>query len=231
MKNYIYSSIVIFSTVFSVFAGTFKKGDKVMLSSIDPSKGSVIQRYGCKSSIGEIGKVSSTSYGGEFHSVYVKFPSCGFRFYELSDNWESEEKWLADYREEPEAGEKIDPRRNEDHRDFFIQSLGSDSEPTRYCHKVNGNGIQKLVIKHEKNKNILSIVVPESKLGLGLTLTKTVDYSDLYDAKLFANDGAVTYSAIVGTDTDSDYILYTTSGDIDTQTSFYRCAKSGHILD
>ncbi len=100
------------------------------------------------------------------------------------------------------------------------------------CVKKNGLGVDELKLVINEETSQISLAIPESdKIGLAVTITESYVAGDFYGMDLFHDDGAVTYSARIGTDAVSDYVLYTTAGDIDAQTSFYRCPKSGMIMD
>lgn len=109
--------------------------------------------------------------------------------------------------------------------------IGSSSSyaKSNKCINVNGNRLPGITLNFDKNT--LSVEIPTSSLGLGITLKEKYDPTELYGMQLFEDDGSVTYTATIGTDVNSDYILLVTSGDVDTMASFYRCPKSGIIID
>ncbi len=104
------------------------------------------------------------------------------------------------------------------------------------CQKVNGSGVHQLHLTYTLKGlklNQVRITLPPSSLGPQTKLEKTFapPIKEFYGATFFIDDGSVTYSAILAADTDSDYVLLTTSGDVDTKTSLYRCHKTNVVLE
>ena len=106
------------------------------------------------------------------------------------------------------------------------QANADVSEAT--CVKVDGSGYSSFPLQIDANDKATKVTasLPDSDLRPALELKTEVDAGDFYGAKIFYDDGADTFDLIISKDVSGLFAILSTSGDNDTQASFYRCGRA-----